>query len=599
MLAVEAPLAAIEAVLAEERLELVIANRNAPSQAVLSGATAEIEKAQGVFSNRKLRNKRLAVSAAFHSPLVADVEGPFLHALENVEFSPAQIPVYANRTATEYPSDAADARKLLSSQLAHPVEFVKEIENLHNAGVRTFLEVGPGAKLTGLVKATLGSKAFHALAIDASNGKQPGMLDLARALAQLAALGHSINLNAWEPLDASSAPVVHKFAVPICGANYRAAKKGATGSGSGTAALPARAVASGPSTNTGSKLPVAHASISAHTISPTPVAKTATPMTAKNSNAAPLPANQAEAALRLTQENLAALQRIHEQTAQLHQQFLAGQEQAQRTFQALIEQQQRLFTGGAPASLPVPVSRPVSIPAPAPVTPVRAQSRVTPSVTTRVDLPVVATPAPKAQPQFEKGLLEVVAEKTGYPVEMLNLEMQLDADLGIDSIKRVEILSALQERFPSAPQVQSDQIGSLRTLKQVVEYMNTGGGGESVATDTGELIAVREDAAPAPRSSNSSHFEKVLLEVVAEKTGYPVEMLNLDMQLDADLGIDSIKRVEILSALQEKLPDAPQVQSDQIGSLRTLRQSRGIHERRKRLARSRPERKWERERQAC
>ena len=51
----------------------------------------------------------------------------------------------------------------------------------------------------------------------------------------------------------------------------------------------------------------------------------------------------------------------------------------------------------------------------------------------------------------------------------------------------------------------------------------------------------------------------VLLAVVADKTGYPPEMLDLDMGLDADLGIDSIKRVEILSALQEQLPEAPAV----------------------------------------
>ncbi len=51
-----------------------------------------------------------------------------------------------------------------------------------------------------------------------------------------------------------------------------------------------------------------------------------------------------------------------------------------------------------------------------------------------------------------------------------------------------------------------------------------------------------------------TRYRTVLLEVIAEKTGYPTEMLELDMALDADLGIDSIKRVEILSALQERLP---------------------------------------------
>ena len=66
-------------------------------------------------------------------------------------------------------------------------------------------------------------------------------------------------------------------------------------------------------------------------------------------------------------------------------------------------------------------------------------------------------------------------------------------------------------------------------------------------------------------------IERVLLDVVAEKTGYPVGMLDLGMALDADLGVDSIKRVEILSALQEKLPDAPTVKPEHLGTLHTLR----------------------------
>ena len=58
---------------------------------------------------------------------------------------------------------------------------------------------------------------------------------------------------------------------------------------------------------------------------------------------------------------------------------------------------------------------------------------------------------------------------------------------------------------------------------------------------------------------------------MAEKTGYPADMLGLDMALDADLGIDSIKRVEILSALQEKLPNAPEVKPEHLGTPHTLR----------------------------
>ncbi|WP_445278159.1 phosphopantetheine-binding protein, partial [Streptomyces sp. DSM 41033] len=60
-------------------------------------------------------------------------------------------------------------------------------------------------------------------------------------------------------------------------------------------------------------------------------------------------------------------------------------------------------------------------------------------------------------------LLEVVAEKTGYPVEMLEPGMDVEADLGIDSIKRVQIMGALQERFPVSGEVDPERMGELRT----------------------------------------------------------------------------------------------------------------------------------------
>ncbi|HEY6837946.1 MAG TPA: SDR family NAD(P)-dependent oxidoreductase, partial [Geobacteraceae bacterium] len=157
-------------------------------------------------------------------------------------------------------------------------------------------------------------------------------------------------------------------------------------------------------------------------------------------------------------------------------------------------------------------------------------------------------------------LLAVISDKTGYPAEMLDLDMGLDSDLGIDSIKRVEILSALQERLPAAPKVTPDQLGTLQTLRQIVDYLGQGGGTFAPA------------AAPATVGPSADDATAVLLAVISDKTGYPAEMLDLDMSLDADLGIDSIKRVEILAALQERLPAAPKVAPDQLGTLQTLRQ---------------------------
>jgi acyl carrier protein len=92
-----------------------------------------------------------------------------------------------------------------------------------------------------------------------------------------------------------------------------------------------------------------------------------------------------------------------------------------------------------------------------------------------------AAPAPSATGLNVEGLtaalLEIVSEKTGYPQEMLDLEMDMEADLGIDSIKRVEILGAMQTKFPQLPKLGADRLAELRTLGQITSALN---GAESV-----------------------------------------------------------------------------------------------------------------------
>ncbi|GJM26987.1 MAG: hypothetical protein DHS20C16_34020 [Phycisphaerae bacterium] len=160
-------------------------------------------------------------------------------------------------------------------------------------------------------------------------------------------------------------------------------------------------------------------------------------------------------------------------------------------------------------------------------------------------------------------LLDVVAELTGYPVEMLDVTMDLEADLGIDSIKRVEILAAVQEREPDLAAIDSSELGSLRTLEDILQQFGA---------DASAVAAPQADTTPAqPTGKTSSAVHGVLLDVVSELTGYPVEMLDMDMDLEADLGIDSIKRVEILAGVQEREPSLKSIDSSELGSMRTLR----------------------------
>ncbi len=277
-------------------------------------------------------------------------------------------------------------------------------------------------------------------------------------------------------------------------------------------------------------------------------------------------------ALQITQQSLAAFQKLQEQTAQLHRQFLTQQEASQKTLQLLVEQQHTLILsgmGGAPQRppMPMPISAPVVAQAPIPQPVPALVPEPVPVVRSPVQIAPVAkveTPVPPVKAnEVEHVLLSVVAEKTGYPVEMLSTEMALDSDLGIDSIKRVEILSLLQDRLPNAPAVKAEQLGTFQTLRDIIQYLDKSPA-DSKPVERNGTVAKLPVVVPA------HDIESVLLAVVAEKTGYPVEMLVLEMSLDADLGIDSIKRVEILSTLQDRLPDAPVVKPEQLGQFRTL-----------------------------
>ena len=73
--------------------------------------------------------------------------------------------------------------------------------------------------------------------------------------------------------------------------------------------------------------------------------------------------------------------------------------------------------------------------------------------------------------------MEIVSEKTGYPTEMLDPGMDMEADLGIDSIKRVEILGALQTRFPELPKADTAHLAELHTLNQITEYLTSADAG--------------------------------------------------------------------------------------------------------------------------
>lgn len=140
----------------QEGLGLAVpANYNAPGQIVIAGAAKAVEKAAALAKEKGAKMAvRLKVSGPFHTKMLqpaADRLGP---ELEKMHISPMKIPVFTNVDAKEVASEK-DIIPILTKQICCPVRFSDIIQNMHEKGADTFIELGPGKALCGFVKRTL------------------------------------------------------------------------------------------------------------------------------------------------------------------------------------------------------------------------------------------------------------------------------------------------------------------------------------------------------------------------------------------------------------------------------------------------------------
>jgi len=297
------------------------------------------------------------------------------------------------------------------------------------------------------------------------------------------------------------------------------------------------------------------------------------------------------------QRTLDNFHNLRVQGLSVHQEFLVQQADFSGRYLSFLEKNDKPLLRVQPAQEPEPSNQPAEWVVHVP--PIVLDDQAAPEeketvigneldTSNKMSLPAVSNSPAVTSEVLSPALLQIVAEKTGYPPEMLELNMDLEADLGIDSIKRVEILGALEDKFPSLPAANTEVLAQTRTLQEIVDYMENETAGSStpelsvetvkepgLTPDTSIIEPVQsydqsiDEGGPVPSGKD---LIPILLEIVAEKTGYPVEMLEPDMDMEADLGIDSIKRVEILGVMEEKVPGLPPVEAERLAELRTLKQ---------------------------
>ncbi|SLM29482.1 hypothetical protein MTBBW1_1820001 [Desulfamplus magnetovallimortis] len=534
MTAVFASQSVVEKILLSGDLDLSIANINAPEQIVISGCVKEIEKAEKILDEQSINYRRLPVSAAFHSKQIHDSVRHFDAFLRATAFHPPGIPVSSNATGTLYPDDPDAIREALTAQLTSPVRFMEQIENLYRLGVRVFIEVGPHTVLSKLIDECLAERAYSTVSLD-RKGKN-GVASFLNAMAMLSSLGIEVAYGNLIKGFMDETPEPKKYSpvtLKINGSLLTRQRLNPEGVPTAAPKLqPAEEALHSVeiSTETRSAKYGVDEEISKEESSNQQIPNKENPNKEISNKEIPnkgiskekipkedLPTNMNSTAS-IKDQNLNGKSLIQSAPASDSNWLFAIFElqkkaaEAQDTFQktlteshvAFLESSEEIFRmlsgGGHPSCITKSgttytsdefsranisiksdasdisqTSQLSDISADFKNIPIETNSEKTekPSGIPNSEMETVTASAKTKtmdKPDLKEILIDIVSEKTGYPPEMLDLDMELESDLGIDSIKRVEILAALKEKLPELGDANVSHVASLKTLREILAF---------------------------------------------------------------------------------------------------------------------------------
>jgi len=461
--------------------DLWIANLNSPQQTVITGSRRAIDEAMQIFGSQGIQVLRLQVSCAFHSPFMAPAAAQLKDFLASLRLHPPQVPVFANATGTPFPAEPEAIADLLARQLVSQVEFVRTVESMYGQGARIFVEVGPGRVLSGLVPQILGERPH--LAASGNQAGRSGLLQLHHLLGQLIVHGLPVTLGKLFQGRAAKEIDLKASAPEACSPSYSSS----TWLVNGGRARPWKVPRSSPA-----RAPVSLKSGYEFRDQAEPARANLPPQGSTGSWAPqepcasplgnPFPAVSEDAIPAMPSGNGASevmvrYQRLMKTFLETQKRLMMGYfSDAAANTEGLAAPEAGSSRGLTPAPpfneapLPEQAAPVVQESSPEPVFPKGAESAGTASPQPPSGLSINNREALTAF------LLQCVSERTGYPPEMLSLDLDLEADLGIDSIKRVEILSYfMQAIFPGkggAPE--PDGLRGARTLKELLIQVEEG-----------------------------------------------------------------------------------------------------------------------------
>ena len=447
--------------------DVVAANLNAPDQTVVSGPRESVAAAVEWCAERGIRARLLPVACAFHSPHMAPAQRRFAEVLEETVLRRTRFPVYSNTTGDQHADDPSGIAGVLAEHLVRPVRFVSEIEAMYRDGARVFVEVGPRSVLTGLAARILGEREHLAVPVDRAG--RPALVQLLHCIAALASEGVPL---ATERL-------------------FRGRRPEAT-------AEPGRAgwLVDGGGVRPADTAPTAPEPIAIPEPVATPVPSPGS-ITTNHKEVSDVPQDVSNGRSPLEQSIAPAAMpdaAMPDRAGDVMSRYHA-------VMQHFIDAERAVMLAYLGAPRPPGNSHadvPPELAAGPPLVegaPANGNALIAQTAETAPALTVAPTPAPSSEPPapqteapgrssngqpaldaagIEERLLAIITERTGYPAEMLDLDADLEGDLGIDSIKRVEIAGTLTQTLalPGEAELDVEELTASRTLREVVALLD-------------------------------------------------------------------------------------------------------------------------------
>ena len=444
LVAVAADRDRVEAACRETGGSVTIAMDNCPHQVVVAGGPSEVARVVAGLKATGVVCEELPFHRAYHTEKFRPALGPLDDFFRGLAMKPPAVPVYSCATAARMGTGVEDVRRLAVDQWVKPVAFRSTVEAMYEEGVRLFVDVGARGNLAGFVEDTLRGRPHYAVA--ANLPRRSGLTQLNHLVASLYAQGvdldpaHLYARRRPVRIDLSQDFLPAEEGPPLAVGfpEMRLSPRFVEAFRS-----PSPPAAPGPSTR--SELT---------RNGPPPVGSNPLDLDLDFDSVAT--ATALSTGPRFSERDLAPVVPAANPGAVLA--YLKSMDLFLETQREVMD----AYLGGRTGFETVPAVWPaVDEPSPAETAPLGTAEV---PAATRAD----ATDRGDAV-DVQDVLLEQVSRRTGYPREMLDLTFDMEADLGIDSIKRVEILGELQARKVVPEGAEMDRLSRCRTLGQVLD----------------------------------------------------------------------------------------------------------------------------------